>query len=76
MFYGIYWIFIRFITLGFRLLANILGGHLIIELAIQNTKSLIIIIFLFSYEFFVSIIQAIIFTILVFFYTVESMEKY
>lgn len=69
-------ILIRFFTLAFRLLANILGGHLIIELAIENSGNLIIITCLFSYEIFVSIIQATIFRILIYYYTIESLEKY
>ena len=69
-------IIIRFVTLGFRLLANILGGHLILELASENTSSIIVMFSLLSYETFVCFIQAVIFRILVFFYTVESIEKF
>lgn len=67
---------IRFVTLAFRLIANILGGHLIIELAISNSGNLFVLIALFSYELFVAIIQATIFRILIFYYTVEALEKY
>lgn len=69
-------ILIRFLTLAFRLLANILGGHLIIELAKENSGNIVLIISLFRYEIFVSLIQAVIYTILIFFYTIESLEKY
>lgn len=69
-------VFIRFITLGFRLLANILGGHLIIELAYENSGNIFLIVALISYEGFVCFIQAVIFRILVYFYTVEAIEKF
>jgi F0F1-type ATP synthase membrane subunit a len=64
------------LTLAFRLLANILGGHLILELAGENSSSWLLIIGLRSYEVFVAVVQAIIFSILVYYYTLESLEKY
>ena len=67
---------IRFLTLAFRLLANILGGHLIIELANRNSGNFFLIIGLFSYEIFVSIIQSVIYSILIYYYTLESLEKF
>ena len=59
---------IRSLTLAFRLLANILGGHLILELAGENSSRWLLIIGLRSYEVFVAIVQAIIFSILVYYY--------
>lgn len=67
---------IRRLTLAFRLLANILGGHLILELAGENRNRWLLIIGLSSYEVFVRIVQAIIFSILVYYYSLESLEKY
>ena len=68
-------IVIRSLTLAFRLMANLLGGHLIIELARENSNSKLLIIALTSYEVFVSIVQAIIFSLLVYFYHQEALEK-
>lgn len=66
---------IRRITLAFRLLANILGGHLILELASTNHVRKIIIVFLFTYELFVSFVQSLIFSTLIYYYTLEGLEK-
>jgi F0F1-type ATP synthase membrane subunit a len=67
---------IRFLTLAFRLLANILGGHLIIELANTNSGNIFLLVGVFSYEIFVSTIQATIYRILIYYYTLESLEKF
>lgn len=46
------------------------------ELCIINSGNLFLIIRLFSYEVFVSLIQAVIYTILIYYYTLESLEKF
>ena len=69
-------VFIRSITLAFRLLANLLGGHLMLELGSENTRRYLVLIGVRSYEVFVSIIQAVIFSILLYYYSLESIEKY
>lgn len=62
--------FLRPITLNLRLIANVMGGHLIAELIsdIKMTKSFF---FLTGYETFVCFIQALIFSILTFNYIKE-----
>ena len=61
---------LRPLTLNLRLIANVMGGHLIAELMrdIKLVKSLF---FLTIYETFVCFIQALIFSILVFNYVKE-----
>jgi len=67
-------LFIRRVTLRFRLLANIIGGHLIIELGFQWLPKGIL--FLIFYEYFVRFVQAIIFSILINSYINERLEAY
>jgi len=56
--------FIRPLILGLRLIANILGGHLIVELIWDIARFYPALIFLGFYENFICIIQGVIFSLL------------
>jgi len=62
--------FLRPLTLNLRLIANVMGGHLIAEL-IRDIKMFKSLFFLAAYETFVCFIQALIFSILTFNYIKE-----
>lgn len=68
-------VIIRILTLAFRLLANILGGHLILEIVRENRNSWLALWGYRCYEIFVCFVQAIIFSILIYYYCLESLEK-
>lgn len=62
---------LRPITLGLRLMANVIGGHLILEF-IRERKINTRVFFIANYELFVCFMQAIIFVLLIFNYNKEA----
>ncbi len=66
---------IRPLTLGMRLCANIMGGHLIFDLLGVFNRGVISYLCIRFYEVFVCIIQGIIFSLLVLRYRAESEER-
>lgn len=63
--------YIRSITLGLRLLANIASGHLFCELILEQRSRVIFLRRFLCYEIFVAIIQALIFSLLTITYLEE-----
>lgn len=74
-FIEIFRILIRPLTLGIRLCANILGGHLIFDLIEEFSLSISRQILLTLYERFVCFIQALIFSLLTIRYFEEGVEN-
>lgn len=64
---------IRPLTLGLRLCANILGGHLIFDLLGEFGRGVLVYLRLRLYERFVRIIQGVIFSLLLLSY-IEEVE--